>query len=66
MYRTAKSEMIKRGLTLSDVSSLMGISVSTLSLKLNGKYPFTLREAKQFKQIVKSTLSLEELFEEAS
>ena len=65
MYRTAKSEMMKRGLTLSDVAPLMDISVGTLSLKLNGKYPITLNEAKQFKIIVKSDLPLEELFEVA-
>lgn len=66
MYRTAKSEMMKRGLTLGDVAPLMEISVGTLSLKLNGKYPITLKEAKQFKEIVKSDLPLEELFEVAS
>ena len=65
MYRTAKSEMMRRGLTLSDVAPLMDISVGTLSLKLNGKYPITLNEAKMFKAIVKSDLPLEELFEEA-
>ena len=65
MYRTAKSEMMRRGLTLADVAPLMDISVGTLSLKLNGKYPITLNEAKQFKAIVKSDLSLEELFEVA-
>ena len=65
MYRTAKSEMMKRGLTLGDVAPLMDISVGTLSLKLNGKFPITLNEAKRFKAIVKSDLPLEELFEEA-
>lgn len=65
MYRTAKSEMMKRGFNLADVAPLMGISIGTLSLKLNGKYPITLNEAKLFKSIVKSTLPLEELFEEA-
>ncbi len=66
MYRTAKSEMMKRGLTLGDVAPLMDVSVGTLSLKLNGKYPITLNEAKRFKEIVKSDLPLEELFEVAS
>lgn len=65
MYRTAKSEMMKRGLTLADVAPLMGVSVGTLSQKLNGKYPISLKEAKQFKEIVKSDLPLEELFAEA-
>jgi hypothetical protein len=57
--------MMKRGLTLGDVAPLMDISVGTLSLKLNGKFPITLKEAKLFKTIVKSDLLLEELFEEA-
>ena len=65
MYRTAKSEMMRRGLTLGDIAPLMEISVGTLSLKLNGKYPITLSEAKRFKEIVKSDLPLEELFEVA-
>ena len=44
----------------------MDIAASTLSQKLNGKYPITLIEAKKFKKIVKSDLPIEILFEEAS
>lgn len=66
MYRNAKAEMARLGLTLEAVSGAMGITIGTLSMKLNGKSPMLLREAKQFKAIVKSDLPLEILFEEAS
>lgn len=66
MYRNAKAEMVKQGLRLEDVAEKMDITISTLSLKLNGKYPITLNEAKLFKTIVKTDLPLEELFEAVS
>ena len=66
MYKNAKAEMTRRGLTLSIVASEMKIGVSTLSQKLNGISPITLIEARQFKKIVKTDLPLEELFKEVS
>lgn len=69
MYRNAKAEMVRAGLILSDVSEALGSTVTTWSLKLNGRAPITLDEAKRFKKLVKSELPIEELFkrfEEAS
>lgn len=69
MYRNAKAEMVRAGLTLAAVAEKMGITIGTLSQKLNGKYPITVNEAKTFKKIVKSDQPLEVLFknfEEAS
>lgn len=66
MYRNARAEMVRAGFTLESMAALMGISIGTLSQKLNGKYPFTLNEAKLFKLLTKSDLPLEVLFEEAS
>ena len=63
MYRNAKAEMVRAGLTLSDLSKALGGTISTWSLKLNGRYPITLDEAKAFKKLVNSDLPLEELFE---
>lgn len=66
MYRNAKAEIVRAGLTLEMIAAEMDIAASTLSQKLNGKYPITLNEAKKFKKIVKSDLPIEILFEEAS
>lgn len=66
MYRNARAEMVRAGLKLEDVATEMDMTISTLSQKLNGKYPITLIEAKRFKKIVKSDLPIEILFEEAS
>lgn len=63
MYRRAKAEIIRVGLTLEPIAREMGITVATLSQKLNEKYPMTVNEAREFKRIIKSSLSLEELFE---
>lgn len=69
MYRNAKAEMVRAGLRLEDLSRELGGTAATWSLKLNGKAPITLDEAKRFKRLVKSELPIEELFkrfEEAS
>lgn len=63
MYRNAKAELVRAGLTLADVSKALGGTISTWSLKLNGKYPITMDEARAFKKLVNSDLSLEVLFE---
>ena len=63
MYRNAKAEMVRAGLTLADLSEYLGGTISTWSLKLNGKYPITLDEAKRFKRLVKTDLPIEVLFE---
>lgn len=66
MYRNAKAEMIRAGFTLERLAPEMGMTTATLCQKLNGKYPITLKEAKRFKDIVKTDLPIEILFEEAS
>lgn len=65
MYPNVKAEIARRGLTLEKISGIMGISISTLSGKLNGKYPFSLNEAKTVKTILGVDMPLEELFREA-
>jgi transcriptional regulator with XRE-family HTH domain len=54
--------MIRAGLILEDLASESGISASAWSMKLNGKSPITVDEAKLFKKIVGSEMPLEELF----
>lgn len=64
MYRNARAEMVRAGITLTQLAEAMGSHVSIWSEKLNGKRPISLNEAKKFKTVVNSELSLEELFKE--
>lgn len=64
MYRNARAEMVRAGISLSQLAEKMSSHVSIWSEKLNGKRPISLNEAKQFKQVVNSNLPLEVLFEE--
>lgn len=65
MYPNLKAEMARGKFTLEYVSKKLGISISTLSQKLQGKYPITLAEAKKIKEIIGVDIPLEILFEEA-
>lgn len=63
MYRNAKAELVRLGMSLTDLANEMESYPSIWSEKLNGKRMITLDEAKRFKEVVKSDLTLEELFE---
>lgn len=62
MYRNVKAEMIRVGVTSKTLAGELNVTLSTLSQKMNGKYPFTLNEAKKIKEVLNSTLPIEELF----
>ena len=64
MYRNAKAEMVRSGITLATLAEKLGGTVGTWSLRLNGKADITLKMAKRFKELVRSELTLEELFRE--
>ena len=66
IYPVLKGEMSKRKITLVTIAAdpRVNCTVSTLSLKLNGKYPLTFGEAAAIKEIVQSELPLEDLFQE--
>ena len=64
MYRNAKAEMVRAGISLTQLAEAMDSYPSIWSEKLNEKRPITLAEAKKFKAIVKSDKPLEEIFEE--
>lgn len=76
MYPNVEAERTRAGLTLEPIAEELDITVSTLSQKLNGKYPITLAEAKAIKDIIVRTkldkgitinidMPIEILFEEA-
>lgn len=71
MYPNVRAEFARKNLTLAkaveELEKLgINMNVTTLSLKLNGKYPFTFNEAKAIKAITGAEIPLEKLFEEAS
>ena len=70
MYSNLRAEIARKGLTLEKIVEKLkerdiNITVSMLSLKLNGKYEIYLKEAKALKEIVETDLPLDILFEEA-
>lgn len=65
MFPNVKAELSRRGITLTDLARVLGCTVSTVCMKLNGKTPLTLAEAKTIKKYIGVDLPLEELFEEA-
>lgn len=64
MYPNLKGELAKKGFTLDPIATALGITVSTLSQKLNGKYRLTWDEAVKIKSFIGSELPLEILFSE--
>jgi hypothetical protein len=71
MYSNLRAEIARKNLTLEKIVEKLkergiNITVSMLSLKLNGKYEIYLKEAKALKEIVETDLPLDILFEEAS
>lgn len=68
MFPNVKAEMARNNVTLAVIANdpRVDCTISTLSLKLNSKAPLLFREAVAIKDIVKSDLTLEELFAEVS
>ena len=44
MFNNLRAEMKRHGKTISDIGQFLGITTSAVSLKLNGKTEFTLKE----------------------
>lgn len=65
MYPNVRAELARKGLTQEKVAERMGIADGTLSGKLNGRYQFTLNEARRLKEILETDIPIEELFKEA-
>lgn len=52
MYCKLKGLMTENNITQVQLAKLLGISVSTLNQKLNGKSDFTIQEAKKISEIL--------------
>lgn len=64
MYPNLNAERARYNITLETLANSVGVTLSTLSLKLKGKYPITLIEAKKIKKAIGTSLPLEILFSE--
>ena len=64
MYPNLRAEMARYNITNSDLAATLGVTVGTMSLKLNKKGRLTLTEAKKIKKRVRTELPLDVLFEE--
>ena len=63
MYPNLRAEIARRKLTMADVAKAIGLSETHFSLKMNGKYGFTLAEAFAIKKFLKTKLSIDVLFQ---
>ena len=64
MYPNLRAEIARHNLTMAEVADAIGLSVTHFSLKMTGKYGFTLAEAFAIKQFLKSKYSIDVLFQQ--
>lgn len=64
MYPNLEAELARARMTKKKLSEKLGITPSTLSLKLLGKSELSFYEAVKIKTILKVSIPIEELFKE--
>lgn len=62
MYPNLEAEMARTKMTRGALALKLGITATTLSLKLNGKSPLSLDESKSIKEIIGTDAPLDYLF----
>ncbi len=62
MYRNLKAEMARKNINQKQLASMTNMSVSGLSLKMNGDTKFTFNDVIAIKKALGTELPLEELF----
>lgn len=62
MYPNLNAELSRYNISNKDIATAIGRTESTVSLKLSGKYPITLEEAKTIKATIRTNKPLEVLF----
>lgn len=69
MYRNVKAEFARGGITYEIVAQRLNVSIPAVSLKLTGKTPLTVNEAKIIQSLIEEIngvyITLDELFKEA-
>ena len=62
MYPNLRAEIARRGLTQRELAPMLGIRAEALSLKINGKSAFSLKEAAEIKKVLAVDVPIEILF----
>ena len=63
MYGNLQAEMARKNISRREIARQLGITATTLSLKLNGKSNLTLDECVRIKKIIGTDESLDYLFQ---
>ena len=63
MFPNLRAEIARKNLTMAEVAKAIGLTATHFSLKMNGKYPFTLDEAFAIKKFLNTKLSIDVLFQ---
>ena len=62
MYYILERELKKKGLTRKNISDKLGMSISTVSCKLNDHSEFTIKECKEIRELLNFNGTIDELF----
>lgn len=63
MFLVLKGEMVKKGISVADLASKIGVAEKTLRNKINGETEFNWSEVCKIHKIVNSSMPKDELFE---
>ncbi len=62
MYRNLEAELARQNITKKELATKLGKTPTTMCLKLNGKANLTLKECIEIKNVLHTSMSIEELF----
>ncbi len=63
-YQNLKAELKRAGATYGDVGKLLGLTVNSVNLKINGRVPFTVSEIKAIQERFCRDATLDYLLED--
>ena len=64
MFPNLRAEIVRHNKSMAEVADALGLTATHFSLKMNGKYGFTLAEAFAIKSYLNTDLPIEVLFKE--
>ena len=64
MFPILENMLKENGVSRKMIAECIQVNVGTVSQKMNGKYPFTFKEAVQIKNMLKTDMAVEDLFKE--